>query len=120
MKLGTSLERDIGFEQALDEVLGFYSAQLQSHAATLVSLFIGVFAILSIRSGGIVGPTLLVLVGPVLATGIVYSGLRLLAYGQLSKSILYGNLGDFDTFRTTYQKQPNSNWNEIFSHTKVS
>jgi hypothetical protein len=108
-------EKDLDFERALEPVLGFYGTQLQSHAATIVSLAIGIFVLVSLKPSGTIGAVAFVLGSPFLGTVIAYSVLRLLAYGQLSKSILYGNWKTFDNIRKRLDY-----WNDIFPYTKVS
>jgi len=109
------IEKDLDFEKALEPVLGFYGTQLQSHAATIVSLAIGIFVLVSLKPSGNIGALAFVLGSPFLVTVIAYSGLRFLAYGQLSKSILYGNWKTFDNIRRKLDY-----WDAIFPYTKVS
>ena len=47
-------ENDKDFKGALDDVLGLYGMQLQSHAATFVGLS-AIFAVFSLRPGNVVG-----------------------------------------------------------------
>ncbi len=110
--------RDSKFVDAMGQVLTFYSAELQSHAATLVSLAIGLFALLSVRAGGILGIVLFSIGGTVLPVLIVYSFLRLLVYGQLSKSILIGDDKLVDKYSADYKKQ--KVWDSLFPYTQVS
>jgi hypothetical protein len=113
-------EKDIGFEQALESVLGFYGTQLQSHAATIVSLAIGFFALIALRPSGEIGIILFTPIASVLTVVIAYSFLRLVAYGLLSASILYGNFGNFASYRTNYRSMKDHNWALLFPNTKVS
>lgn len=95
--------RDPEFENALDKVLSLYGTQLQSHAATIVSLSIGVFALFTIKPTSVLGIVGFSLIVAILLIGIAYTGLRLIIYGNLSKAILYGSLQDFTEFREKYR-----------------
>ncbi len=71
--------------------------------------------LVSLKPDGVLGVAGFVFGSPFLVTAIAYSGLRLLVYGQLSKSILYGNWETFDRI-----KKKLSYWDVIFPYTKVS
>lgn len=113
-----SAGRDPMFVEAMGQALGFYSAELQSHAATMVSFAIGLFALLSIRIAGPLGIVLFTVGGTVLPMLIVYSFLRLLVYGQLSKAILIGDDRLVDLYSSDYRKQ--KLWDPLFPLTQVS
>ncbi len=119
-----SRSRDSEFDGTLQPVLAFYTAQLQSHAATGVALSIGFFALLQAWSGFKTSGLGYSLVFSFLATLLSYLGaltfLRLFAYGQLSQSILIGNFTDFTNSRKEYRLKPDSNWETILPYTKVS
>lgn len=113
------IQNDTKFEDAMQQVLTFYGVQLQSHAATMVSLAIGIFAVLSIRPSrlpAIIGFSIL---SSVLLVGMGYAFLRLFIYGQLSKSILYGTFSDRRRFQNEFDPKY-FKWEDLTSYTKVS
>jgi len=105
---------DEDFKGALDDVLGFYGMQLQSHAATLVGLSIAIFAVFSLRPGGVVGILGSALAISLLVAGAGYTLARLVVYGGLSRTILYGNFRTVDRFANLPE------WKEALPQTKVS
>jgi len=114
--------------EAFQHVLAFYGTQLQSHAATIISLSIGAFTLLqvslSLGQGSGIGRVALsfALLAMIFAITVltVYVFLRLLVYGQLSKAILYGSFPDFEEFKREYIESRDGNWNMLFPYTKVS
>jgi|SRR5467141_959585 hypothetical protein len=114
MEPAVDTENDKDFKGALDDVLGFYGMQLQSHAATLISLSIAIFAVFSLRPGGVVGALGSALAISVLVTIAVYTLLRLVVYGGLSRTILYGNFQTVNRFASIPQ------WKGALPQTKVS
>lgn len=106
--------KDDDFKRSLDTVLGFYGMQLQSHAATLVGLSVAVFAVFSLRPGGVVGVLGSALAISLLMAAVVYTLLRLVIYGGLSRTILYGNFQTVNRFASLPE------WKEALPQTKVS
>ena len=106
--------KDEDFKRSLDDVLGFYGMQLQSHAATLVGLSVAIFAVFSLRPGGVVGVFGSALAISLLMTGASYTLLRLVVYAGLSRTILYGNFRTVDRFANLPE------WREALPQTKVS
>jgi hypothetical protein len=104
--------------EAMGQVLNFYISELQMHAAIVVSLAIGLFALVSIRVAGSFGIVLFSTGSTVLPALIVYAFLRLLVYGQLSKSILIGSDELLEKYTEEYKKL--QLWDSLFPYTQVS
>ncbi len=83
---------------AIGDVFQFYSAQLQSHAATAASFAVVFLALLTIKPAGVI-LTILWLFGVVtVVTGISFTLLRLFIYGAHSSTILWSTWSDVSKF----------------------
>jgi hypothetical protein len=112
-----SVVNDKDFKEALNTVLTYYGTQLQSHAATLLGLVIAIFAALSLRSSSILANATVALIISILLTGAAYTLLRLVVYGGLSRSLLYGN---FNVIIAYAEKRKDFDWDSSLPQTRVS
>lgn len=103
--------------ETLDSVLGYYSVQLQSHAALVVAAFVGIFALLQVQHPSQPGVWLEAYVIGLsfsvasLFTGILYLAMRLWAYGVMVNSILMG--------RKTLLESVSKDTGDYLAHSKV-
>src|SRR2546426_12598936 len=103
------------FLDALADVFQFYSAQLQSHAATAASLALVLLGILTLKPVGTVQTVLWLLGTTTLATGVSFSLLRLFVYGVYSGAVLWSTWDDVQDSAKSVELQ----WERMLPHTQA-